>query len=262
MSSSLALASGKNEKPKAAIIGPPCEADGCRSGDTASRTMTDTADIPLSRLKRLPALEPSSLNQPDLQDTMAMLGREYEFFVTTEEPHQPEGTDRGLIRRLVMRNFFETKGAGAENSTSAHNSASTVMAKQQLKSRFRLSKIGQESPRTKNKGRNGKEEPVKAKRKRPKASRTLSSSTKGSEFTEGDTSMAGSPSISPGTEEASATGKSKDNRRSQSTLSKIDLGAHRFDPFDVLPVPGTPQLDMLFKLCMLSSHNTEHHVLD
>jgi hypothetical protein len=32
-------------------------------------------------------------------------------------------------------------------------------------------------------------------------------------------------------------------------ILKVDPSPHRFDPFDVLPVPGTQQLDTLFKLC-------------
>jgi len=75
--------------------------------------------------------------------TTASMSREYEFFVTTDAPQQLEGPDRGRIRRLVMKNFFETKYAGQEKNTSAHNSASTVQASTKLKSRFRLSKPGQ-----------------------------------------------------------------------------------------------------------------------
>lgn len=35
----------------------------------------------------------------------------------------------------------------------------------------------------------------------------------------------------------------------QRLVLKINPNAHRFDPFDVLPVQGSPQLDLLFKLC-------------
>lgn len=73
------------------------------------------------------------------------MDREYEFFVTTEEPHQPEGNDRGRIRRVVMRNFFETKWSDPSSNASEHNSKETVQKKTNLKSRFRLPKPGQEA---------------------------------------------------------------------------------------------------------------------
>lgn len=193
-----------------------------------------------------------SLGQSNYQDSMAIMDREYEFFVTTNEPHQPQGTERGLIRRLVMRNFFETKGAGPQNNTSEHSSASTVMAKKQLKNRFRLSKVGQETPETKSMRRDSKEEPGMAKRKSHKAKRTVSGTTNTSRIMEGGKSLVSSPKALSMDEEDESTGKREGKRLDQKILLKINPSAHRFDPFDVLPVPGTPQLDMLIKLCKSS----------
>ncbi|KAH7084150.1 hypothetical protein FB567DRAFT_528483 [Paraphoma chrysanthemicola] len=185
-------------------------------------------------------------DQSNQEDTMGFSDREYEFFVTTDKPHQPEGTDRGLIRRTVMRNFFESKWAGSQNNTSEHNSASTVMAERQLKSRFRLPKPGKESPESTMKRRDSNQEKMAVKRKRPKATRTGSGATDANEQAEARKSLTGSPP-GPSTDEnneSSKTGKRQDQR----ILLKISPSSHRFDPFDVLPVPGTPQLDMLFKL--------------
>lgn len=67
--------------------------------------------------------------------------REYEFFVTTEEPHHVEGQDRGRLRRVVMKNFFESQRYG-EAKKSEHHSKETVQKKTNLKSRFRLPKPG------------------------------------------------------------------------------------------------------------------------
>jgi hypothetical protein len=175
--------------------------------------------------------------------------KEYEFFVTTEEPHQPEGQDRGLIRRLVMRNFFETKWSGPEaNNTSENNSASTVQSKTKLKSRFRLPKPGQEANESKPKAkprnterRQSKEEGDR-KDRRPRSSRKLSGLSATSEQSDksGMSCRKGSPT----------GGESGDDEKRRVRLVlKINPAANRFDPFDVLPVPGTPELDMLFKLC-------------
>lgn len=173
---------------------------------------------------------------------MCLSDREYEFFVTTDENHQPEGTDRGLIRRLVMRNFFEAKWAGSQNNTSEHNSASTVMAKKQLKNRFRLPKPGNASTEPQTRRTDGKQELNTVKKKRPKAKRRVSGATDASEKTEPEPSLA-----------SSLKGTSADEENNARLDKRIVLmpspSAHRFDPFDVLPVPGTPQLDMLFKLC-------------
>jgi hypothetical protein len=176
------------------------------------------------------------------------MAREYEFFVSMDEPHQPEGVERGMIRRLVMRNFFETKSAGPQPSTSENNSASTVMAKQQLKSRFRLPKPAHE---TKAKRRDSKQEQGVAKRKRPRTTRTFSGATDTSELSESGKSLASSPKQVSTEEEGQSTEIRDTEKQGRRLVLKIDPGAHRLDPFDVLPIPGTPQLDVLFKLCKL-----------
>ena len=175
------------------------------------------------------------------------MDREYEFFVTTDEPHQPDGPERGLIRRLVMRNFFETKWSGPTTNSSEHNSASTVQARTNLRSRFRLPKPGQEQHDLKAKAkckteRRGSREEGERKERRPGSARKLSGLSDVSERS--NRSKASSRKASPDGIEGVEGGKSKSR-----LVLKINPSAHRFDPFDVLPVPGSPQLDMLFKLC-------------
>ncbi|KAF2789355.1 hypothetical protein K505DRAFT_365673 [Melanomma pulvis-pyrius CBS 109.77] len=171
------------------------------------------------------------------------MGREYEFIVTTEGPHHPEGPARGLIRRLVMRNFFETKWSGPEKNTPELNSASTVHAKPNLKSRFRLPKQGQEmrEPKAKAKCKSVEWEASGGVEEK-KESSTVSarkSIDRHSDMSESNWSR-------PSSRTASSGGKG--GQASIRMLLKTNPSAHRFDPFDVLPVPGTPQLDMLFKL--------------
>jgi hypothetical protein len=173
--------------------------------------------------------------------------REYEFFVTTDEPHQPAGAQRDTIRRLVMRNHFDMKIAGQQPNLSQHSSVSTIMAKKQLKSRFRISDI--QSGELKSKSKSREREDTGAARKksatRPKALRTRSGPT---------------PAASPIGEETrrrssitqARTNGSKRNKSEpilERPLLMIDPSAHRMDPFDALPIPGTPQLDALFRLC-------------
>ncbi|KAF1994041.1 hypothetical protein P154DRAFT_625002 [Amniculicola lignicola CBS 123094] len=184
------------------------------------------------------------------------MDREYEFFVTTEEPHQPEGQERGLIRRLVMRNFFESKWAGPSTNTSESNSASTVQSRGSLKSRFRLPKPGQEftEPKVKGKAKGMRRERGKSaeesedrdrRERRPRACRTGSGKS-GNGGDEGIGSRGESQRTSP--VEGGEDGVAGCLRSKPRILLKINPSAHRFDPFDVLPVPGTPGLDMLFKL--------------
>jgi len=200
----------------------------------------------LSVMSRDAAHAPRASPQHDANN----MEREYKFFVTTQEPHQPEGTERELIRRLVMRNFFEAKWSGPTKETSELNSASTVQAKPNLKSRFRLPKPGQEikeakaKPRNKTTERKASQDDMERKTKAtPPARRLANSQTNGSE------SSRSSPS-SPGNRKALSDEKDgkKGVKVNVRVLLKTNPSTHRFDPFDVLPVPGTPQLDVLFKL--------------
>jgi hypothetical protein len=190
---------------------------------------------------------------------MTLPDKEYEFFVTTDEPHQPEGTDRGLIRRLVMRNFFDTKGEGPQNKACENNSASTVMAKKQLKSRFRLSKVGQEMAETTGKRTCSKEGSGTAKKKRPKALKNLSGFSDASGAMDSPTSFNSSPAGFLTDEEHFGSGTGMCKSRDHRIVLKINPSARCFDPFDVLPVPGTPQLDTLFKLCMYAPPEDDLH---
>lgn len=188
---------------------------------------------------------------PPIQQSSGNMEREYEFFVTTDEPHQPDGPERGRIRRLVMRNFFESKWSDPTNNSSENSSASTVQAKKNLKSRFRLPKPGQDVEPKKSKAkttsarRNSREEAEK-REKRPKISRTQSGTSDPYDASSKSrtSSGRGSPiNIAEGGVTDAGTSHQKPR-----LLLKINPNAHRFDPFDVLPVQGSPQLDMLFKL--------------
>jgi hypothetical protein len=209
--------------------------------------MAGSSKIPCDEQSRSPDVSPSTGLQATRHVPSPSMEREYEFFVTTEEPHQPEGVERGKIRRLVMRNFFDTKSAGPQTNSSEHSSASTVMAKKQLKSRFRLSSSGGNSKWVQSKRRELKEEESKEKGKRPQTSRKNPGASERSTLTNDARSTRDSPAKLQDVSDSlqDNTAESADRR----LILKIDPSANRFDPFDVLPVPGTQQLDTLFKLC-------------
>ena len=152
-----------------------------------------------------------------------------------------------MIRGLVMRNFFETKSAGSQTSTSEHSSASTVMAKKQLKSRFRLSKQEDDKTDYTTKRREGKDDEGKGKGKRPLTLRKTSGASAKSGLSNDTKSTRGG--LAKSGKHAEKLHTSDIESVDRKLILKIDPGAHCFDPFDVLPVPGSQQLDMLFKLC-------------
>lgn len=176
-------------------------------------------------------------------ETTDIAQREFEFFVTTEEPHQPAGTQRGVIRRLVMRNFFETKCSGVEKEgeSSELSSEATVKAKGRLNTRFRLGNVTEEGKtKCKNALKQQKVEEGSREEKRPRAARTRSGLSDKSQ-----------PDVKSrtGSRRASRTEAEADKAKPCTrTPLNISPSAHRFDPFDVLPVPGTQQLDLLFRL--------------
>jgi hypothetical protein len=185
--------------------------------------------------------------------TQHTIERKYEFFVTTGEPHQPEGVERGKIRRLVMRNFFDSKSAGSQINISEHSSACTALAKKQLKSRFRLSGSKDGDKEVMGVRGNGKEEENKGKGKRPRAPRKTAGASQKSELINDtrNTRASSAKMKDDGGNMLDNDARPADRR----LVLKTDLSAHRFDPFDVLPVPGTQQMDTLFKLCkFLQSH--------
>lgn len=184
------------------------------------------------------------------QGSAAVMDREYEFFVTTEEPHQPEGVERGRIRRLVMRNFFETKLADPQKRASENSSAGTIMSQRQLRSRFRLSEMGNGSRVTRCRRKNDKTEARKGKERRSQTKRTNLELTMSSTDAEDDVSKTHNQSGSP-LEEGLCRKRNKSDRKVEDKrlVLKINPKSNSFDPFDVLPVPGTLQLDMLFQLC-------------
>jgi hypothetical protein len=172
------------------------------------------------------------------------MAREYEFFVTTTKPHLPDGAERGMIRRLVMRNFFETKTAALQVDKSEHSSATTVMARQQLSSRFRLQKSAneRETKGGKSKLKNGE---GKGKGKRRSVPRATTEACLTNQVTGKKYSV------------TSGLGDKAKEEMTESTWKvpklRLDPSAHRIDPFDILPIPGSPQFHMLFQLCTYGS---------
>jgi hypothetical protein len=171
--------------------------------------------------------------------------REYEFFVTTDEPHQPAGVERGIIRRLVMRNYFDTKMARLQLNSSQNNSVSTVIGKKKLKNRFRISEPQNEDKnKEKNENSSGNEAGKKG-ATRPKALRTRSGPTLSSSVIE---DRKGSKSCITKARTHSRKRNISEPIVVESTL-KADPSAHLMDPFDALSIPGTSELDTLFQLC-------------
>ncbi|KAJ4289209.1 hypothetical protein N0V90_011551 [Kalmusia sp. IMI 367209] len=189
-----------------------------------------------SMKQHLPELEQAN----DFDESSAM-EREYEFFVTTEEPHQLEGHDRGRIRRVVMRNFFETKWSEQPHNMSEHNSKATVQKKTKLKSRFRLPKPGEEATvvTSRSKGRSIGEEQQNKKVTRKNLSRDLPDDLQ---------QKIRSSALSRMPYFSDSEGSASDQVKATTKLVlSINPGAHQFDPFDVLPVPGSPELNILVK---------------
>lgn len=192
----------------------------------------------------------TSVSQTESRDSSSNMEREYEFFVTTEEPHQPEGADRGRIRRLVMRNFFESRAIGSQDTSSEQSSATTVLAQKELRNRFRLSKATEEERKPQDEKKKGKGKEQRHIKDRPKTARMLSGSTDDTRVRTATTKTGKRkkelPKESGGSSrEVRKVGLREDKRQ---TL-KANPRTHLFDPFDVLPIPGSPQLDTLFKLC-------------
>ena len=216
--------------------------------ETSTFIMSNASDTPCDIPQYLQNNSPSDA-QSETLDAATTMNREYEFFVTTGEPHQPNCAERGMIRRLVMRNFFDSKAAAPQSNASKHSSASTAMAEKQLKNRFRLLKPAKEKKETKTRESETYNQKGKAKGKRPRAPRTTSSVAKASAHSGDETSR----------RESTDQGASDDSNRIPYGLAlnkpmlELDLNAHRMDPFDVLPIPGTPELDMLFRLCTYRS---------
>lgn len=170
--------------------------------------------------------------------------REYDFFVTTKKPQRPRGAERGMIRRLVMRHFFESKETGVQASKLEYSSENTVMAKQQLKNRFRLPKSEKEDIGAQSTKPDVKLEGDKRRKKRsrvPTIDTNQSIAPPGDQTTRRD---------SPLGETSSINNKQAIKATANELRLMIDPSPDRIDPFDVLPVPGTSQLDMLLRLCM------------
>lgn len=115
----------------------------------------------------------SSTHQHHQKETTAPNStRNYEFVVSASA-QRPEGEDRSVIRRAVMRNFFDEKRRGSDAESSSENvSASTVMARPMLRSRLRLSRDGKELVETKKRRRKGVGEKVDAARRGSEAQDT------------------------------------------------------------------------------------------
>ncbi|OCK84309.1 hypothetical protein K432DRAFT_378712 [Lepidopterella palustris CBS 459.81] len=190
-------------------------------------------------------LDQSLVSQEFIKAAPLSDGQKYEFFVTTgQDPGQLDGASRTTIRRLVMRNFFEEKNASSCSTkpSSAANSSSTVEAGSKLKGRFRLAKAGQTILPEKSRyvpkravRRLSKENKVAEHPKpvRRKSNQCTASDEQGNDRTPRDDDRVCSNS-------AVAVRASPPLRRNPN--------AHRHDPFNMLPIPATFKLDLLFSL--------------
>ncbi|PVI01904.1 hypothetical protein DM02DRAFT_331986 [Periconia macrospinosa] len=172
--------------------------------------------------------------------------REYEFLVTTEQPHHAKGTERQRIRQKVMRNFFEVQKAGPLATTSETSSVSTAQAQTKLKSRFRLSKTGQDSTIPQKTGTSHKtarkSEGKKTARAAGKAQTSKKTLCTKREVGSDTTSFR---SLSPPEKSAYLPNITTEV---VPTPSPFSLDAHLMDPFDALPVANTVKLELLFQL--------------
>jgi hypothetical protein len=172
--------------------------------------------------------------------------REYEFFVTTDERHQPAGEQRNMIRRLVMRNYFETKMARPQLNEPESSSATTVVAKRQLKNRFRVGERGIEIGRDSSIIKKVTSEQSQSGKRRPQVRRTRSGPAPSGSATGDGSSKAGRSTAT----RMKSTKRNTSEPAAENPALEIEPSAHRIDPFDALPIQGTPQLDFLFRLCM------------
>ena len=171
-------------------------------------------------------------------------GQEYEFFVTTGHPRRVDDTSRTAIRRVVMRNFFNDKNAATDSTKPASelSSTSTIEAGTKLKGRFRLPKPGQVI---------GPEKPKGGPKRAEKKSLKPNGGAKASK-----TDRKQSLTCLVLEEESNCAGKD-DNRALLSPVTLLSVSppprrnptAHRFDPFDVLPIPATFKLEVLLPFC-------------
>lgn len=120
------------------------------------------------------------------------------------------------------------------------------MAKKELKSRFRLSKAGQEERDKKSKRRESKQVSTTAantKKRIPKAPRMLSAAMISSNTTTPTNSQEASP-------DQNSNHVTNEAHQSPSIPRSP---THTFDPFSVLPIPSSPDLPLLFNLCKTPS---------
>jgi hypothetical protein len=154
-----------------------------------------------------------------------------------------------------MRNFFETKTTSPKNSKSEILSRETVNAKTKLKTKFRIARDGDGDGSRKKRSTKAKNRDVDTgenegkwrvftgpQRKEKAAGQPRSTAESGNEVKR-------DKSISPSDNELGSPNSVEARPEPRnSILLQNAPDAWKVDPFDVLPVPGTPQLDRLFKL--------------
>lgn len=167
-------------------------------------------------------------------------GQKYEFFVTTGHPRRVDDASRATIRRVVMRNFFNDKDTTTDLTKPASelSSTSTIEAGTKLKGRFRLPKPGQV---------------IGPKKPTGKPKRTEKRSLKQNEGVKA--SKTGRKQSIPclALEECNRCATEEGNRAPTSPVILLSISpppgrnpsAHRFDPFDALPIPATFKLEVL-----------------
>lgn len=180
------------------------------------------------------------------KERMSIADRKHEMGPNSNTPQQTDGVGKEFKHRSIMHNF-KIRGGASLADTSEVTSVSTALAGKQLKNRFRLSTTPHSDVESKRKKRTGVTEQNPQKIPLSQSARTVSGPT-GTNKERGN--LMG-PSKKTHKHQLTDQVSEKKNAKSkdQRILLKISPSTHRLDPFDVLPVPGTAQLDNLFKLC-------------
>lgn len=170
---------------------------------------------------------------------------EWRFFIVTDQQNLVNGNDRLLIRQLVMRNFFLSKYNAKKMAESEHSSIATASAKKSLIGKFRLAQPRQpKAPkrRGKRKETSGVENLYAARQeKRANVAKTAIQQSDFADLRRGLVEW--SATVTSVTETTNGAKEEKPK-----SVFNTNPNAHLFDPFDVLPVPGSQHLDMLLKL--------------
>lgn len=144
-----------------------------------------------------------------------------------------------------MRNHYDMKMTRPQLNPSQMSSISTAMAKKRLKNRFRISEPQNEKRRKESDGREhagcpGGKSGIKQKVLRDRSSLMTSSNAEedGKDKKSNITKT-----------RANATIRDWNGPITVMPVLKRGSSADRMDPFDIVPISGAPEVDVLFRLC-------------